>query len=325
MWDLVLYLGITLAGYVAGDIAKRKNMTLNWSRKVQTFAISALVFTMGVRTGSNDEVVGKLDSIGVYAAVFTLVVMVCSAAAITLTRKLLGINRFGLREKKGNDADVKQSGKIKKKTGFKIDLMTILILAFVSLGIATGYIVFRRSVENMTAFNELLGTCIKIGLCTLLVFVGMDIGVEGKVVKQFKSVGIRIIAIPAAVIAGTLAGSLICGILLPISMRESMAIGAGLGWYSLAPGIIMDNGFVVAGAISFMHNVMRELFAILVIPIVAHYIGYVETVGLPGAASMDVCLPIVERSTSSATAVYSFVNGAVLSIAVPILVTAIIS
>ena len=26
MWDLVLYLGITLAGYVAGDIAKRKNM-----------------------------------------------------------------------------------------------------------------------------------------------------------------------------------------------------------------------------------------------------------------------------------------------------------
>ena len=229
MWDLVLYLGITLAGYVAGDIAKRKNMTLNWSRKVQTFAISALVFTMGVRIGSNDEVVGKLDSIGVYAAVFTLVVMVCSAAAITLTRKLLGINRFGLREKKGNDADVKRSGKIKKKTGFKIDLMTILILAFVSLGIATGYIVFRRSVENMTAFNELLGTCIKIGLCTLLVFVGMDIGVEGKVVKQFKSVGIRIIAIPAAVIAGTLAGSLICGILLPISIRESMAIGAGLG------------------------------------------------------------------------------------------------
>ena len=71
MWDLVLYLGITLVGYVAGDIAKRKNMTLNWSRKVQTFAISALVFTMGVRIGSNDEVVGKLDSIGVYAAVFT--------------------------------------------------------------------------------------------------------------------------------------------------------------------------------------------------------------------------------------------------------------
>ena len=39
---------------------------------------------------------------------------------------------------------------------------------------------------------------------------------------------------------------------------------------------------------------------------------------------MDVCLPIVERATSSNTAVYSFVSGVVLSTAVPILVPLII-
>lgn len=37
-----------------------------------------------------------------------------------------------------------------------------------------------------------------------------------------------------------------------------------------------------ASAVCFLHNVMRELFAIVLIPFVAKKIGYVETVGLPG-------------------------------------------
>ena len=58
----------------------------------------------------------------------------------------------------------------------------------------------------------------------------------------------------------------------------------------------------------------------MLIPIVAKKIGYIETCSLPGAAAMDVCLPIVEKATDSQTAVYSFVMGVVLSIAVPVLV-----
>ena len=236
MWDLLLYLGITLVGYGIGYIARRKEMSLSWSGKVQTVAISALVFTMGLRIGCNDEVVGKLDSIGVYAAIFTVVVMVFSVLAIKLTRKLLGINKFGLR-KEYDERDCDQDTEISKeactagvhridtvtavdahtagnavkdKVKSKIDFMTVLIVVFVALGIAAGYIFFRKSIENAESFNELLATAIKVGLCTLLVFVGIDIGIEGKVVKQFKSVGIRILAIPIAVVIGTFAGSVAC-------------------------------------------------------------------------------------------------------------------
>ena len=49
---------------------------------------------------------------------------------------------------------------------------------------------------------------------------------------------------------------------------------------------------------------MRD-FSILLIPFVAKKIGYIETTGMPGAAAMDVCLPIVEKSTRSDIAVYS--------------------
>ena len=60
--------------------------------------------------------------------------------------------------------------------------------------------------------------------------------------------------------------------------------------------------------------------AIILIPGVARKIGYVESVTLPGASAMDVCLPIVVRATSGNTAVYSFISGTVLSFMVPVLV-----
>ena len=88
--------------------------------------------------------------------------------------------------------------------------------------------------------------------------------------------------------------------------------------------VILDAGYATASAVSFLHNVLRELLAIILIPTIADHVGYAETVALPGAAAMDVCLPIVERATNSNVAVYSFVSGVVLSFAVPILVPLIV-
>jgi uncharacterized membrane protein YbjE (DUF340 family) len=157
-------------------------------------------------------------------------------------------------------------------------------------------------------------------LCVLLTFVGLDLGLEGAIIGNFRKVGLRVLAIPAAGIIGTLAGSLLVGMLIPVSLKESLAIGAGLGWYSLGAAILMDAGLMTAGAISFMHNVMREMTAIILIPVVARKIGYVECVTLPGASAMDVCLPIIVRATSGNIAVYSFISGTVLSFMVPVLV-----
>lgn len=203
--------------------------------------------------------------------------------------------------------------------------MTVLIVIAVVVGMLIGYFVIRSAFEgNMESFENMAGLGIKIGLCLLLVFVGIDLGLDGTVVENFKRVGIRILAFPAAVVIGTLVGAGISGMLMGLSLKESLAVGAGFGWYTLAPGIIMEAGFITASAVSFLHNVMRELLSILFIPLVAQKIGYIETTGMPGAAAMDVCLPIVEKSTRSDIAVYSFVSGVFLSILVPVLVPVII-
>lgn len=78
-------------------------------------------------------------------------------------------------------------------------------------------------------------------------------------------------------------------------------------------------------AVSFMHNVMRELLSILLIPVVARKVGYIETTGMPGAAAMDVCLPVVEKATRGDIAIYSFISGLTLSIAVPVLLSFIMN
>ena len=148
----------------------------------------------------------------------------------------------------------------------------------------------------------------------------MDIGREGTVVENFKKAGWRILIFPFVIIFGTLIGSLAGALILPsLGIRDALAIGSGFGWYTLAP-VMLSKYSTYVSALSFMHNVMRELFGILLIPIVAKKIGYIETVALPGAAAMDVCLPIVEKATRGDIAVYSFLSGVVLSIAVPVLV-----
>ena len=331
MADLVLYLGITLVGYYIGSRIRDYKEKLLWTGKVQTVAITCLVLLMGMRMGSNSEITENLSTIGVSAFVITLVTMIFSIGSIFITRKLMRIDKYGRlpsldNEKMGiSDDEAADEAVLEEEKKGGINLMTVLIVIAVAVRMLIGYFVIRSAFEgNMESFENMAGLGIKIGLCLLLVFVGIDLGLDGTVVENFKRVGIRILAFPAAVAIGTLVGAGISGMLMGLSIKESLAVGAGFGWYTLAPGIIMEAGYITASAVSFLHNVMRELLSILFIPLVAQKIGYIETTGMPGAAAMDVCLPIVEKSTRSDIAVYSFVSGVILSILVPVLVPVII-
>jgi uncharacterized membrane protein YbjE (DUF340 family) len=185
---------------------------------------------------------------------------------------------------------------------------------------SSGYFFVDKIFINISTFETMIGYTIMFGLCILLFFVGMDLGITGTILQSIKDVGFKVLIFPLAVAIGTLIGSLISLIFVPMTTREALAIGAGFGWYTLAPGIIIESGHITAGAISFMHNIMREMFAILLIPFVADKFGYIETVSLAGSSDMDVCLPLIEKSTHSDIAVYAFITGLVLSLTTPILV-----
>lgn len=321
---LILYLGITVIGYFIGSRLKKKEIAFRGAGGIQTVCIILLVFTMGSRIGADEEIVKSLGTIGLTAFVMTIIILAASVGSVFIVRKLLGFNKTGDMIKKGAQSGDEEDTALSETQSVEAsqedndrakadNKMTYYIVLSVAAGILAGYLVLPD------AFINISGTLITTGLCVLLFFVGIDIGREGTIVENFRQAGWRIIVFPFVVIAGTMIGSIISAVLLPVSVKDALCVGSGLGWYSLAPAMLAEYSTEVS-AISFIHNVMRELFAILLIPFVAKRIGYIETVSMPGAAAMDVCLPIVEKATKSDIAVYSFISGAVLSIAVPILV-----
>lgn len=315
MSDIILYLSLVAAGYAGGALLRRRNIRTPWVSPALNLSVILLVFFMGLRIGANKEVTANLGMIGLSAALFTVAALVFSAAAITIARRFLRINKQGL-VIDGQDASPANAPTAAENN----NVMALVIAAAVVCGLGAGFAATALDLVAFDALDSFSAQVIHIGLCLLLALIGIDLGVEGTVLDNLRKAGARVLAIPFAVIVGTLAAAALCSLITPVSLQEGLAIGSGFGWYSLAPGIIMDQGHLTAGAIAFLHNVTRELFSILAIPFVAKHVGYLECVGLAGATAMDTTLPIVGRATNSITMVYSFVSGMVLSLLVPVLV-----
>lgn len=196
--------------------------------------------------------------------------------------------------------------------------MSYKIILSVLLGMGLGYFILP---ESLLQYTDIV---IDIGLCFLLLIVGMDIGRNKKVLSQIKKMGLKILLIPAMVMLGSIVGSIIGGFLVRLPINEASAVGAGFGWYSLS-AMMLANYSSEISALAFISNVVREVIALISIPFIAKYIGNLESIAPAGATAMDTSLPIISRSTNAQTAVISFVTGVILSSAVPILVPLLIN
>lgn len=318
MSAILLYLGLCFLGYILAIPLRKHQEKMKFLGPLQSAAVLLLVFTMGSRLGSNPEIVSNLDRYGLYALTFTVIIAITSTVLTMIARRALGINKYGHMEGHGGDPHMEVEGD--DAPAKKFNSFTWLIALFVALGILFGYLFVENFFSSLEATESFLSSAISLEVCALLFLVGVDMGLTGDVISNFKKVGPRVLIIPVAIFFGSLLGAFITGLLLPLPMREAMAIGSGMGYYSLGAAIMIDGGMITGGAISFLHNVMREFFALLFIPVIAKKIGYVESVALPGATAMDVCLPIVAQSTHGNATVYSFVSGVLLTALVPIVV-----
>ena len=202
-------------------------------------------------------------------------------------------------------------------------MSTCIILGLVVVGMLIGYFVIAGMMPQiLDEFDVISGHSLTVFLCCLLFCVGFDLGMQGTVISSIKEVGVRALAFPFAAVIGSIIIGTAASMFFGFTMREGIAISAGFGWYTYAPTVIASAGseFMVASAVSFMHNVIREVSGIVLIPILAKKIGYLEMTGIPGVAAMDVCMPIVERSCRHDTVVYSFAVGLLMCIVTSLLV-----
>ncbi|KAF5036432.1 lysine exporter LysO family protein [Sedimentibacter saalensis] len=191
--------------------------------------------------------------------------------------------------------------------------MTKKILLVLAVGVLSGLFIIPDSLYNST------GILLDVGLCMLLFSVGVDIGSNKDIFKNLKNVGFKLLIVPAATVLGSLFGGILCSILFKMNLFGSLAVASGFTWYTLS-AIIITPVSAELGTIAFLTNVFREIIAFISIPFIAKHIGYLETIAVGGAISMDTGLPIITRNTSQEVVIISFISGIIISLMVPILV-----
>lgn len=326
---LLLYWSFMLAAYIIAAKNRHRAEKLAFVQKALMPVVYILVLIMGLRMGVNDQVTSNLGTIGVQSLIITIFAVVGSMVSITGVRKIMGMDKYGnlkaKEESKNMDDDTASESRMDEKQKLsKSDIQsTCIILGLVVVGMLAGYFIIAGMMPQMLdEFDVVSGHSLTVFLCCLLFCVGFDLGMQGTVISSIREVGARALAFPFAAVAGSIIIGTAASMFFGFTMREGVAISAGFGWYTYAPTVIASAGseFMVASAVSFMHNVIREVSGIVLIPILAKKIGYLEMTGIPGVAAMDVCMPIVERSCRHDTVVYSFAVGLLMCIVTSLLV-----
>ena len=318
MKQLAMYWSAMVIMYVIASRLRNRKENFKWVSEAINVPIYVLVLLMGLRMGANKEIVDSLGTIGVQSVIVSVLVIGSSILGVILMRAVLKMDRYG-----NVGADRVPNGQKPEKAaeanvaGIR---STIIIGGLVAIGMAVGYFLIYKKYSVQDAFLEKSDPAITVLLIILLAFVGFSLGLDGSVFGNIKKAGARVFLFPLAIVAGTIVGGVIYGLISSLSIREGVAVAAGFGWYSYAPNIIAQAGYPVASAISFLHNVIREVVGIIGIPFFATKIGYIEATAVPGIAAMDVCMPIIEKYARKDTVVYGFATGLLMCILVPLIV-----
>ena len=270
-----------------------------------TVIIWALLFLLGVEVGSDPAVVGSLATLGGAAlAIFALSVAGSIFAAWLLWRRIRG---------RAVPADDGEAAADVPVSAWSALCGSLVIVAFFVAGCVVGlFAPFDLTGSRVSAYV----------LYALMFCVGITLGNDRTLAGRVRRLDPRLALLPVATAVGTLAGAALAApLLVEWSLTDSLAVGAGFGYYSLSSIFIADFRGPELATIALLCNVMREIFTLLAAPLVARWCGPLAAVSIGGATTFDTTLPIITQAAGRPYAVVSVFHGCVLDFSVPFLVT----
>ena len=161
-----------------------------------------------------------------------------------------------------------------------------------------------------------------ITLCALIFLVGFMIGNDVEIFQKFRSLNRLYMLLPLMTIVGTLAGCAITTTLLPPrSLSACLAVGSGMGYYSLSSVLITQSRGAELGTIALLANIVREVITLLGAPIMVRWFGKLAPISVGGATTMDTTLPILTNACGKDFVIVSIFHGFIVDFSVPFLVT----
>ena len=300
---MLVIFAVIIGGIVTGRLLIGRRLA--FVQRLITVIIWALLFLLGVEVGGDPAVVGSLATLGAAAlAIFAFSVAGSIFAAWLLWRRIRG------RAVPGDDGEADAEAPVSTWTAL---CDSLVIVAFFAAGCVVGlFAPLDPAGSRISAYV----------LYALMFCVGITLGNDRTLAGRVRRLDPRLALLPVATAVGTLAGAALAAPLLAQwSLADSLAVGAGFGYYSLSSIFIADLRGPELATIALLCNVMRELFTLLAAPLVARWCGPLAAVSIGGATTFDTTLPIITQAAGRPYAVVSVFHGCVLDFSVPFLVT----
>lgn len=177
-----------------------------------------------------------------------------------------------------------------------------------------------------TGVKDTLDLILMSALDLMIFIAGIEIGSNRGILKRICNLhsALLALAIPFAVACGSICGALLLGHIAGLSAYDSLLVGGGLGWYSFSSVVISAMYSTEIGTVAFLANMMREISGFFLIPLLVRVHKFLA-LAPSGAATMDSGLPVVIKYTNLHVGMYSFINGLVLTLIVPVLISWLLS
>ncbi len=304
LWYLArLALAVAMGSAVAKLVGSHR--FVRTAATMQMVLVWLLLFFMGINTASIEDITVQMATIGLSALVITILGLAGTILVALLFSPKRGADEFIAIAKRKEGSPVRRLWDIVKEP---LVLITIVVCGLL-LGLYT------------PLFGWFDPSLVSYLLYVLLFFVGMAM-VQRKI--DFKAVFANksLVLLPLYTIFGTYLGAIVAALLTPYTVKETMGMLSGFGWYSLSGILISDLGYPVLGSISFLSNLLRESFSFFLIPLFGR-LGrryYPPAVTCGGATTMDVTLVLLSSHFGMQTMVASIYHGVVMSMAAPLLI-----
>lgn len=268
--------------------------------KTTSQLIYVILSLMGLSLASLDNLSANLQIILTYTATFFLCLGLCNLAALPLIDRLLPVV-----------TDASQ----KKPPLSAMAIESVKLIFVVGGGLLLG-LVLPISLNWVDTASEWI-------LLILLFFIGIQLRNSGLTLKQIL-LNTQGMAIALVIVVTSMIGGFIAGKILDIPTYQALAMASGFGWYSLA-GILMGDAFgPIFGGASFMIELLRELLALVVIPLLIRT-RPCTAIGYAGATAMDFTLPVIQTTGGVRCVPIAIVSGFILSLLVPVLMLFFVS
>ncbi|ULQ59013.1 lysine exporter LysO family protein [Brucepastera parasyntrophica] len=303
--------------FLAGGFIAAKTGLIKYSPVIERFfsvTLYLLLLSMGLRLGQSREILANLPVVGLLAVSSAVFACAGSVLCHVLMKPVYRrINRASDRNPQQPDKTEPARPALRKKALFFLVLKKpAILLLLVCIGTAVGYFLPEIPILNDGTLNVWI-------LNVLLFLIGIQMA-SGN--ENLKTILLRpsILILPLVTVIGTLAGSLGTLVFSGMTLNRALALGSGFGWYSLSGVLISNLGDPLLGAASFLSNLFRETIAFLCIPFLKLTRSPESSIGIAGATSMDVTLPVITDTWGTDVVPQAVIHGLVLSLLVPFLI-----